>query len=129
MLKIILMILLVITSTSTMAEWIKITTSNIGVSGNITAYANPIIIPKYSDRVKMWEMYDSKRPNSSNTSSKKRVEYDCKKGRARQLKADYYSEGMGKGDILMSVSDPGQWEPVLPGTASKEMWAFACKNR
>lgn len=112
-----------------MAEWVKVTTSNIGISGDITAYADTVIIPKYSDRVKMWEMYDSKRFNSSNTSSKKRVEYDCRKGQARQLQATYYSEGMGKGAVLMSVSDPGQWEPILSGTVNKEMWKFACKNR
>jgi len=129
MLNIILMMLLTIASSSAMAEWVKVTASNIGTSGDITAYADPIIIPKYSDRVKMWEMYDSRRSNSSNTSSKKRVEYDCKKGQARQLQAAYYSEGMGRGVVLMSVSDPGQWEPVLSGTVNKEMWKFACKNR
>ncbi|MDO8464885.1 MAG: hypothetical protein Q7S46_06480 [Gallionella sp.] len=129
MLNIILMTLLAVASSSAMAEWVKVTTSNIGISGDITAYADTVIIPKYSDRVKMWEMYDSKRFNSSNTSSKKRVEYDCRKGQARQLQATYYSEGMGKGAVLMSVSDPGQWEPILSGTVNKEMWKFACKNR
>lgn len=129
MLNIVLMILLSIASSSVMAEWVKVTSSSIGISGDITAYADPIIIPKYSDRVKMWEMHDFKRSASSSSSSKKRVEYDCKKGQARQLQAIYYSEGMGRGAVLMNVSEPGQWEPVLPGTVNKEMWKFACKNR
>ena len=127
--KIILMMLLAVVSSSAVAEWVKVTTSIIGISGDMTAYADPVIIPKYSDRVKMWELYDYKRPNSSDTSSKKRVEYDCKKGQARQLHAAYYPEGMGKGAVFMSAPDPGQWEPVLPGTVSKKMWKFACKNR
>lgn len=129
MINIILMMLLTIASSNAMAEWVKVTASNIGVSGSMTAYANTEIIPKYSDRVKMWEIHDSIQPNSSNTSSKKRFEYDCKKRQARLLQATYYSEGMGKGTILMSVSDPGQWEPILSGTVNKEMWEFACKNR
>ena len=127
--KIFLMILLAVVSSSAMAEWVKVTTSIIGISGDLTAYADPVIVPKYSDRVKMWEMYDSRRSNLSNTSSKKRVEYDCKKGQFRQLQATYYSEGMGRGTVLMSVSDSGQWEPVLHGTVNREMWKFACKNR
>lgn len=127
--KIILMVLLAVVSSSAMAEWVKVTASIVGISGDLTAYADPVIVPKYSDRVKMWEMYDSKRSNSSNTSSKKRVEYDCKKNQFRQLQATYYSEGMGKGAVLMSTSDPRQWEPILSGTVNKEMWKFACKNR
>lgn len=129
MLNIFLMILLFVASSSAMAEWVKVTSSSIGVSGEIIAYADPIVIPKYSDRVKMWEMHDLKRSASSNSSSKKRVEYDCKKGQARQLQAVYYAEGMGRGTVLMSVSEPGQWEPVLPGTVNREMWKFACNNR
>lgn len=129
MLNIVLMILLFIASSNVMAEWVKVTSSSIGVSGETIAYADPIIIPKYSDRVKMWEVHDFKRSASSNSSSKKRVEYDCKKGQARQLQAIYYSEGMGRGAVLMNVSEPGKWEPVLPGTLNKEMWKFACSNR
>lgn len=120
---------LAVSSSSAMAEWVKVTSSSFGTSGDITAYADPVIVPKYSDKVKMWEMHDFKRSASSNTSSKKRVEYDCKKGQARQLQATYYSDGMGKGAVIMSVSAPGPWEPVLPDTLSKKMWKFACKNR
>jgi len=127
--QIVLMLLLVIVSSSAMAEWVKVTTSNIGISGGITVYADPNTVPKYSDKVKMWEMHDSRLPNSSNTSSKKRVEYDCTKKQARQLQATYYFGSMGSGGVFMNVPDPGQWEAVLLGTATKELWNFACKNR
>ncbi len=127
--KYILMMLLVTASSSAMAAWVKVSTFIVGISGYVTAYADPDTTPKYGSMVKMWELYDSKRPDSSNTSSKKRVEYDCKKERFQQLYATYYSESMGKGEVLMSVSDPKQWEPVAPGTINKKMWTFACKNR
>ena len=124
-----LTVLLTIASNNAMAEWVKVTASSFGTGGEIIAYADPDIVPKYSNRVKMWELYDFKRSRSSNTSSRKRVEYDCKKEQARQLQATYYAESMGKGDVLISVTTPGQWEPVLSGTVNKKMWQFACNNR
>ncbi|MDD2915702.1 MAG: hypothetical protein PHP70_10345 [Gallionella sp.] len=127
--KIVLILLLAAVSGNAVAEWVKVTASNVGISGGITVYADPNIVPKYSHRVKMWEMHDSRLPNSSNTSSKKRVEYDCTKKQARQLQATYYFGSMGKGGIFMNIAEPGQWEAVLPGTENQEMLNFACKNR
>lgn len=124
-----LLILLAVASSHARAEWVKVTSSTVGVSGTLIAYADPDVVPKYSERVKMREMHDFRRSNLSNTSSKKRVEYDCNKKEFRQLNATYYSEGMGKGSVVMNVSDPGQWEKILPDTVTEKMWKFACKNQ
>ena len=129
MCKTIFLLLLAVVSSGAAAEWVQV-----GANETITSYADPATIRKEGATVKMRDLCDFKtvqaRPyGMPYLSQKMQREYDCTQQRARIIELLHYSENMGQGDITHSDSEPGKWEAVAAGTASKALWEFACGKR
>ena len=121
--------MLVVVSSSAMAEWVEITMT---YEGTITVYVDPATIRKSGNNVKMWRLADfnSVQEVSTDTkflSQKSQQEYDCKEEQTRTLYFSWHSENMGRGEIVHLDDEPDQnWSPVAPESANEFLWKFAC---
>ncbi len=110
------------------AEWVK-------VDGNefVTSYVAPATIRKEGNRVKMLALVDFKTANASggrpHMSIKTQHEYNCTENQWRLLNFSYHSGNMGGGEIVYTDAEPGQWEPVKPGSGTQIRWEIACGKR
>lgn len=126
--KAILMLLLAAMSNSAMAGWVK-------VEGNefVTSYADPATIQKAGNKVKMLALVDFKTPikNGGNPymSTKTQHEYDCKENQWRMLNFSYHAGNMGKGKLVYTETEPGNWEPIMPGSGTQTRWKIACGKK
>ena len=124
--KVILMMLLAVSSSNAVAEWVEV-----GGNKDTTAYADLATIHKAGDRVKMWELFDFKTARKLSNgelvmSMRGQVEYDCKEEQSRKLLVSYHSGNMGRGETVRAESDTRKWMPVPPETLVKTMWKTAC---
>ena len=127
--KTILMMLLAVVSTSTLAAWVKV-----GEIGTTTDYADPTTIRKEGDNVKMWALRDHKTKvlvenGKPFKSTKEQSEYDCKEKQLRMLSMSFYSRNKARGEIVHRESDPGNWEPVEVGSTAEALWKIACGKK
>jgi len=125
-----LVVLLASVSGNAVADWVQVSRSEYA-----TAYADPATIRRTGDRVKLWNLFDfktirvSKASGKSYMSSKSQNEYDCSEEQSRPHYFSWHSENMGKGEVVVSSSDVGKWEPVPPGTMNEEIMGWACGKR
>ncbi len=124
--KKLLLILMLIVSTSAMAEWVAIATAD-----GIISYANPATIRKSGNKVKMWSLIDfnsvQEDAGDKFLSSKSQNEYDCKEERIRTLYFSWHSENMGGGDVVYIDRKPDKnWDPVMPESTGENLWKIAC---
>jgi len=118
--------LLTIASSSAAAAWVEIAGNEVTV-----AYADSGTIRRVGDMVKMWHLLDyayAKRIEGIKPylSIKMQDEYDCAQERTRTLAMSLHSGNMGEGEVLGTVTDPGDWRPVPPDTMVETLRAFAC---
>lgn len=117
----------IVSSGDATAEWRLISK---GESPSAAVYADPSDISIKDGMVKIWIMFDYETSqNLGDLSFVEQHEYDCKGEHSRVIVAYFYSQNMGKGELVFSESDHGQWEPVPQGTLSQSLWRFACKRR
>ena len=125
--KLLLGLLLIIASTTAMAEWIVL-----GESNGITTYINLASIRKEGDIAKMWSLDDYKTSQDNGDgykyfSGKSFNEYDCKKEKKRGMTLVNYSDNMGKGDVVYSQDyDNRPWHSIVPDTFGEGLWKAAC---
>ena len=119
--------LLAILSSSAMAEWLLV-----GVNEATILYCDPTTIRKAGDRVRMLSLFDLKTARNLDgkpyMSMQMQKEFDCKESQSRTLSVKAYSGNMGKGEVVSNKSSPGEWSPVLPGSAQETEWKVACGN-
>jgi len=125
--KVILMMLLVVMSSSAMAEWVQVNENE-----QYITYANPTTIRKSGNKVKMWELFDYDIVHSHASSStqyasvKQQSEYSCRKEQSRILYQVLLSENMGKGKRIITIVDPSKWKPIEPDTIGVVVLKYAC---
>jgi len=126
--KAILMMLLVVVSSSVMAEWVEIAKDE---EETFTAYADPTTIRKTDNRVKIWILTDHKMVQEPDDmkSSISLDEYDCKKKERRLLFLAAYSEHMTEGETVFTYNERSSWTPALSGSVSEAVLEFACRFR
>mgnify|MGYP001398869334 CR=1 FL=1 len=126
MTRLLLIILIFLSSGPAYAEWILIDNDKPGM----TIYVNPDTITRKGDLVKMWELFDFETAehvaDTSHLSFKMLSEYDCTEGRKRELAMKSFSGNMGRGKVVHSYSPEGKWESVTPGSLDHVLWEFAC---
>jgi hypothetical protein len=128
--KAILMLLLLVTSSSAVAAWVKV-----GSNETVTIYAHPNTIRKTTvNKVKMWSLYDyntAQEPTGSRPymSMKFQDEYNCKEEQSRILYTITHSENMGGGRSLYGRKHDMVWTPISPGSIFHNLWKFACGQR
>jgi hypothetical protein len=126
--KTILMLLLSVGNSKTMAGWI-----DVGGNDYSTIFADPSTILKVDNSVKMLSLYDTDIAQVvseiSFKSSKSLDEYDCKEKQSRTLAFYWYSGNMGEGYILYSNTDVNNWNPVKPKSINEPLWKIACGKK
>jgi hypothetical protein len=127
--KIILMMLLAVVSSNAMAEWVAVGEDKIQ-----TVYANPATIRKDENKVKFWGMFDFKKTQKDGgikfLSFKTQFELDCKEESIREIATTWYSDNMGKGDVVPVPSIPDVFpEPVVPDSMGEFLFNFACGKK
>jgi hypothetical protein len=126
--KIILMLLLAVTSHSAMADWV-----GLGSLDNYNVYADPTTIQKTGNGIKMWWLIDFKTSASGDSephmSMKTLSEFDCKKERLRNLSSSWHSEHMAEGKVVSSSSDIDIWASRGTNPVNKALWEFACRKK
>jgi hypothetical protein len=127
--KLILMILLVVASSSAMAEWFIARESD---DRSATIYIDPASIAWSDNKAKLWRLDDFKTAQTTADgtylSLKSQSEYYCKEdeGKIRLLSSSEYSENMASGKIIHSEDSPGNWSSVSPGSLDETLWKLAC---
>lgn len=125
--KAILMMLLAVVSSNTLAQLVEI-----GSDKTITIHADPATIQRMGSKVIMWEVGDFKTANVSAgktfKSMRKQQEYECKEKQIRTLRTILYSDSMGKGGVVHADHKPRNWEPISPGSYGDFLWRTACKK-
>jgi hypothetical protein len=120
--------LLGIVSSTAAAEWVEVDRTD-----TTTVYGDPTSVRRAGDMVKMWEITDfatAKKwiDGKLYMSTRERSEYDCKEERWRTLHISLFSGHMSYGEVVFSVSSPGDWKPVAPDTIAETYWKLVCKR-
>jgi hypothetical protein len=133
MYKFILMLLLAAVSSSAMAAWDEISSSDDGLE---THYVDRNSIQKKNLLVKMWSLADFKSTQRVEESISpmlyksiaKQFEYDCKKNEYRMTAFNYYSDNFSKGDIVIGDShvDKADWLQIAPHSLEEDLLKIAC---
>lgn len=121
-----LLTLLAAASGIAQAGWVE-------VGGNELAatYADAETIRKSGSTARMWHLIDYAEARGiagmkPYLSTKMEDEYDCVNDRMRTLSISLHSANMGEGEVLGTVTGPGEWRQVLPDTLVETLRAFAC---
>ena len=103
-------------------EWVKVSENS-----EIVFYLDKATIRKDGDFRRAWVMQDLKTRDTDGELSRRILdEYDCKNERWRILSISTHSQGMAKGDILVSSSYSGGWNEITPETAAETKLKMAC---
>jgi hypothetical protein len=126
--KLILSILLTVTSSSAIAEWTYITSNNIA-----DFYYDKTTILKKNNMVKMWDMSDyksaQKSPDGAYLSERSLTEYDCTEVRHTSLNLAAFSGNMLEGKIIYTYQYDRKWRDIPPDTVAKNLWEIACGKK
>ena len=130
MTRLLLFILLFLSSAPAYAEWVKIGDQD---QARMTVYVDQDTIHRKGELVKMWHLDDFKTvqtvEDNSYLSIKTQQEYDCAADRFRALVFTWFSDNMGLGTAIYSVSYEQSWEPVHPDSVGQVLWNVACGKK
>ena len=130
MTRLLLIILLFLSSGPAYAEWVLVGSSE--VSGGYIVYADRDTIRRKGNLVKMWYLVDHKTVQTTSggvsyLSSKILDEYDCAEERHRLLAFTDFSGNMASSNVIQSDSQDGsKWKPVEPKSTGHALWEVAC---
>ena len=123
------LLLLLMTSTNVLAEWIEITRSK---DGDITVYVDYVTRKKKGNKVKMWRLFDYKTvhigpTNDRYLSSVVHNEFDCEEETIRMLDLYIYSRNMRQGDAVKSEHNiKEEATSIIPESISDGLLIKAC---
>lgn len=122
MLKALLLLITVFTSSSSLAQWV--------LYAEVTEaflYIDLSTIRKDGNLRKVWVLQDLKqRQKEGALSLRARVEYDCREERYRYLSATSHSSQMAQGNLIKSQTGMSDWIDVAPGTATEDSFKKVC---
>ena len=130
MTRLLLIILLFMSSGPAYAEWVPVDGK---VEEGMGAYADPAAMRREGDLGKMEVLFDFKtiqtKAGVSYLSAKAQMEYDCAEQRFKGLAVMYFSGNIGSGKLLDRSSGKGKWLPVSPGSLDQTLWKVACGKK
>tara|TARA_B100000686_G_C16770074_1_gene964487 strand:+ start:2075 stop:2437 length:363 start_codon:yes stop_codon:yes gene_type:complete len=120
--------MLAIVNNSALAEWVYLNKTI-----DTFYYINPDIIKKSNKNVKMWILGDfitaRKLKNGiMNLSIIDQTEFNCKENKSRSIYQTLHTDNMGKGEIIHTFDEPGEWTYIVPGSAGETHFKFVCKK-
>jgi hypothetical protein len=126
--KLVLSLLLALSCSQVMPEWVKISTSEKSVF-----YMDSSISKKVGSNVMIWLLRDHPSPQYDGTvltlSSKDQIEVDCNGRRIRRIYSSAHPQSMGEGKPVHSEHGPMSWNDASPNTLAKRIVDIACANR
>jgi len=130
MTRLLLIILLFLSSAPAYAEWVKVSDSD---EAGKTVYVDPATIRRNSNLVTMWQFYDYKTVQTVGgirfLTAKEQWEFDCAEERSRVLALKEFSGNMGSGTVVYTNSQVGKWQSVTPSSIGQLLWKFACGKK
>ena len=124
--KIILILTLIFTSHSAIADWLEIDHSEIQ-----TTYANPASIGISGGRIKMWLLTNYKKPNKYEGkpfhSVTTQYEFDCNDDQIRIITYSLHRGAMGQAEVIYSDSSVDKWKQIKTGSDDEILWNTVCK--
>jgi hypothetical protein len=130
MTRLLLIILLFLSSAPAYAEWVKVSDSD---EAGKTVYVDPATIRRNSNLVTMWQFYDYKTVQTVGgirfLTAKEQWEFDCAEERSRVLTLKEFSGNMRSGTVVYSNTEVGKWQPIAPGTLGHKLWTVACSKK
>lgn len=126
--KLILILLLAIISTSTIAEWINVSADENGFS----IYADPTTVQKMGNRVKIWVLFDYRKATfdagDKVMSIRRHEEYNCTESQSRLLYISKHSGRFAEGKVVYLNDIPfNKWASVVPGSRLEDLLRYACR--
>ena len=102
----------------------------VGETDNYITYVDLATINKSGNMVKMWTLMDFKDQQTlvegSYQSAKIQYEFKCKEEQRRYLTFSWFFGKMGKGEVVYTNSDVGEWRPIGPDSVDETLWEYAC---
>lgn len=124
--KIGILLVLLVTSTSTLAEW-----KDLGFNDQMKIYYDPSSIRRNGSTAKAWTMDDFKAPVLQDgitiSSLKGLIEIDCRNEQARILATIFYFRKMGLGGVAQSDNTIRPWRPIAPETVNSNLYEVLCQ--
>ncbi len=146
---ILLLMLLCLFSTSANADWIRIgvrflngtefsddiINNNIETHESLTAftvYANFSTMRKSWPKIKIWSLINlsktMKVTEHSYLSIKSHDEFDCKERTSRSISYSYFTDLMGKGELVLRSTRSSDWYPIEPNSITEIVYKTVCKK-
>jgi len=126
--QIIIMLLLSIMSSQTMAEWVRVEENE-----DMIAYVEPSTIRKNGDTVEMRTLFDYKTIQTVNGVSYLSLvgqdEFDCKHDQRRTSYFSMHIGNMGGGKIVSTKHPHPNWKPIRPHTFDEYFWIYVCGKK
>ena len=127
MTRLFLITLLLLSSESVFAAWVKVSD---GDETGKSVYVDPTTIRRNSNLVKMWQLYDYKTVQTVGgirfLTAEEQWEFDCAEERGRVVALKEFSGNMASGTMVFTNSQVSRWLPVIPGTTGQTVWKMAC---
>jgi hypothetical protein len=128
--KLLITLTLILISTSAMAEWkylASVTTEDKG----FYVFADLSSIRKTAYGFRMWVLFDHKKRQVSAGGGKylsdiSLHEFDCKDEKTRILTFTWFSDNMGKGNVVFNNSDTMSWSYITPESIDEYLYKTAC---
>lgn len=125
-------LLLIITSTSVLAEW-----EFAAASDSAVFLVDKSSIRKKNNLVKMWEFVTFDNPQKTfdgkqYITTKRLKEYDCANETVSLISIAGFSELGGKGNVIFSFTyndSEKRVDPVMPDTIDMALWKLACGKK
>ena len=117
-----LALIFMLIATPVWSEWVKVADHSEGI-----LYIDPATIRKDGNLRKVWEMQNLQQLHKTGYMSLlKRLEYDCKEERVRDLFISAHTGSMGTGETLLSGSPTSAWEDIAPNSANETNLKIVC---
>lgn len=127
--KFVVLMVLVMMSSSAMAEWVEFTRNDTEVG-----YVNLSSIRKSGNKPRMWALRDyatlqTTGNNNPILSTVFLYEFDCGEYTSRVVSEIDYSKNMGAGEVINSYNnDHAKWNPVVPDSIGESALKIACSS-
>lgn len=123
--KLILSLLLTVSCSQAMADWVRISTTESSVF-----YIDSEMTRKVDAHVMIWLLRDHTSAQFAGSvkvlSSKDLIEVDCKGRRIRRSYSSDHPQHMGEGELVSSEHGPMSWNYATPNTIARQIVNLAC---
>jgi len=121
--KIILIMLLVTTSVSAVADWLKIYSDKHG-----TNYVDPSTLSEIENKILMVDVNEME-SNGKPFSVRVQREYDCQSKQVRIMSMTAFRGTMGEGEELLNNQNHEEWQAIEEHSALESLFRFACGKK